>query len=97
MNVKNHSCTLNYKYYRICIRLPKKAKHYRTNNHLDIEPTYENFPSSMQKKRQRNLNAAGVSIGGTTKFNGTDAIDDPDHIYQNPARIRGSSVDRHRK
>ena len=62
-----------------------------------MEPTYENFPSSMQKKRQRNLNAAGVSIGGTTKFNGTDAIDDPDHIYQNPARIRGSSVDRHRK
>ena len=61
------------------------------------EPTYANFPSAMQKKRQRDRNAGGVSLGGATKFNGTDEIDDPDHIYQNPARIRGSSVDRHRK
>ena len=76
----------------------------RRNQHLAqkhggpiIEPTYENFPSALQKKRQRDRSAGGVSLGGTTKFNGTDCVDDPDHIYQNPARIRGSSVDRHRK
>ena len=61
-----------------------------------MEPTYENFPSAMQKKRQ-NRNVGGVSLGGATKFNGTDGLDDPDHIYQNPSRIRGSSVDRHSK
>ena len=63
-----------------------------------IEPTYENFPSALQKKRQRDRSAGAVSLGGATKFNGTtECIDDPDHIYQNPARLRGSSVDRHRK
>ena len=60
-----------------------------------MEPTYENFPSAMQKKRAQNRNVGGVSLGGATKFNGTDGLDDPDHIYQNPSRIRGSSVDRH--
>ena len=78
--------------------------YYRRNQHPPqkhggpiIEPTYENFPSAMQKKRQRDRSAGGVSLGGATKFNGTDGIDDPDHIYQNPARLRGSSVDRHSK
>ena len=63
-----------------------------------IEPTYENFPSALQKKRQRDRSVGAVSLGGASTYNGkADGINGPDHIYQNPARLRGSSVDRHRK
>jgi len=54
-----------------------------------IEPTYENFPSALHKKRQRDRSVGRVSL--------EDGFNGPDHIYQNPARLRGSSVDRHRK
>ena len=53
------------------------------------EPTYENFPSALQKNRPpRDRSVGTVSLGFVD--------DQQQHIYQNPARLRGASVDRYR-